>query len=105
VVLVAIVTIVRQHQVRRCPFQRLENLFDPPFVRKEAVPETVRPYARAGGMLQEEPGTAARFLLPTPGCRKDDPIDVDLVLGEKRKDQAAAADFDIIRMGTEAQDS
>ena len=106
VVLMAIVAIVRQHQVGRRPLQRFENaLMAAPSYgkwpsRNCLMMTRVRlaPFRKAAAPRRASRSRSAR-------CREHDPGDVDgFGALKERQDQPAAADLDVVGMRAKAQE-
>src|SRR6266850_1453796 len=106
-VLVKVVPVMRKHDVRRdLLLQPLKITF---YVHADVGEET-------GGeclydntlrfrLLEKDLRTLARFFRPPLVRTEDDPIDArSLVLLEQFQDRSSASDFDVVTMGTQAED-
>src|SRR5437879_6254441 len=107
-ILVTIVAVVRQHQIRSGLF--LDLLEDPldsgALVREETVPEILDPDALFARALEKQRRASPSLGPPLDPCREDHPVDLDgRRPAEEVEDQTAAPDLDVIGVGAETQDA
>src|SRR5215212_7264434 len=100
----AVVPVVRQHEIRLCLLQRLERFLDLRLEGKEPVPKAVDLDARSGRSLEKQGRTAPCFPRPLARGGEHHPIHFDPPSAlQQREDQPAAADLDVVGMRADTQ--
>src|ERR1700693_1172342 len=106
-VLVTVVTIMSEDDVRRKPFLEVfEVFFDlGSAVRKKTIAKIFDYDCLLARSLQKQSGAFEGFFLPYAAGTQHDPVEFQIgVLLEPAKNGAAATDFNIIGMRAQAQD-
>src|SRR6266404_782302 len=107
-VLVQIVSVVREDDVRRYPpLQVLEELLDlAADVWKETVPEALHDDVLMLRVGEDTVAGGYRLAVALPTGTQHDPVDLGFVMGrEQTQERPAAADLDVVAVGADTQES
>src|SRR5512132_589415 len=106
VVLVQVLPVMREHEVRKyVPLQVLEAFFyRGTLVGKETVGELVNRHAFFASAEEKAPSSQARFLGAQRRRTEHDPVHRQAgVLFQQAKQRSAASDLDVVAMGSQAE--